>query len=271
MLNEMINEIVSWDYLNILIIIGFFLLLIGAVLRVAGGFVPVKFLSDSVLSCFGILFIYVLAIVVLGIGETYDNLFFGGVPFFNELSDFSSLFTVYKTNPDYFFKEIIKVFTLSFTYSFFNRLTKSKNFVVWYFLQCLFVCLSMFINSLIGILLDKYLPKIAVEWIPIIIFALLSIVLLLLIARLIFKTLAFFTNPVVGAFLSFFTDNFIGKNLISAFGVTVFFALLALIFKNAVGVTSLVAGLNSSFAFVPTVLLLIALWYICWVLLKKKV
>ena len=262
-----IDKIFQSPLIPVLLCLSLGAILLGVILRFACR--ALTDLPKSAAACFAILFIYVVAICSFGY-EAHGNVMLNALPFIGDLSDYNGIYQMLKTDFSAFFLEVVKLFLLAFTVNVLQdliRFRKTKNVILWYFCQCIVVVAALFINFCVDWLMRRYLPQGFADWLPAVLFALIGIILLLTLLKAIFKAAAFFANPVLGTILSFFSKNWLGRNLTKSFLTTGVLALLVIL-TDRLGWGFQIA--NASIAvetFAPVIILLLVIWYLVYLIL----
>lgn len=192
---------------------------LGAILRFACG--AVKSIPRSAAACFAILFIYVISICAMG-AEGPSKVLLSCLPFLGEVSDATSIFVMMRTSFSAFLLEAAQMFLLAFIINMlqdlFNRFLKSgggswfAHFFIWYFWQCVIVAVGLAANYGVDYLMRRYLSHSFAKWAPVVLLILLATVMVFMALKIIFKTVAFFTNPVFTCLWDFLFHNTVGRN-----------------------------------------------------------
>lgn len=247
---------------------------LGAILRFACG--AVKSIPRSAAACFAILFIYVISICAMG-AEGPSKVLLSCLPFLGEVSDATSIFVMMRTSFSAFLLEAAQMFLLAFIINIlqdlFNRFLKSgggswfAHFFIWYFWQCVIVAVGLAANYGVDYLMRRYLSHSFAKWAPVVLLILLATVMVFMALKIIFKTVAFFTNPVFTCLWDFLFHNTVGRNITNAFLTTAALSLMVIVADRAGWLLPLASGGIILTSFAPVILLLLIIWYLVWVLL----
>lgn len=247
---------------------------LGAVLRFACG--AVKSLPRAAAACFAILFIYVISICAMG-SDGPTNVLINALPFLSEVSDATSIFVMIKTSFSSFLLEAAQLLVLAFVINLLQDLLKKLirpesgfgliRFFVWYFWQCVIVCIGLAVNYCVYLFLRRYLSEKTVQWILIGFLLLLTLVMVCMALRAVLHTVAFFANPFFTMLSDFLFTNVIGRNLTGAFLTTAALTLIVVIADRAGVLMFLASGGILLTSFAPVIILWLVIWYLVWVLL----
>jgi len=129
------------------------------------------------------------------------------------------------------------------------------------FFRVLSVALGMVAFSVANYLLTMFLPQGLLTWAPVILLGLLVVMLLVGALKGLMGAVLASVNPLIGFLYTFFFANVVGKMLTRAMLTTLL--LGALVYGlNYLGVTGLAIGTAVLVAYIPMLLLLLALWFI---------
>lgn len=246
---------------NILTAAGVFLL--GTLLlAMVGRFIFGKknLLGQAVSSAIGVLFIYIVTVVLNSAGVRYEKLI-APLPFVTitpEVMFISSFVGGYEV----VCAELLSMVILAFLMNLADRwLPRGKNIFSWTFFRVLTVAIGYGMHLIVVYLFRTYLPQGFVTYAPAIMLALLLIFLLTGITKILIGAILSATvNPFVGAMYTFFFANVIGKLVTRAVLTTAILAGLVYLL-NHMGVIAIAIGQAALSAYIPFLLVLIGLWY----------
>ncbi len=295
---DFFNSLMSNGWLvAILMLVGLVLLVIAA-RKICGAFSTIP---RSVCVCFSIIFIYVVCIALTNDSSSGYTMLITAMPFGESITagdvvDFTTLYQSAQSSLKVFFEQLVQIFYLAvivnFIQSFFHRFDGKKagvkiffmiDFWIWYVKECVIVFAALIINMLINMGLSALAERVGwagpiVESAPMVIFIVMAILLVVISVMKVFKAAVFATIPVLGVFLTFFSENRLGKSIISAFMATgIMVCLISILGEldiNLAGkVSEVIQTSNGIMIFVFTLLVLLFVWFIVyrlWKLLDKK-
>ena len=249
------------DFYDLLITCG--ILILGMLLAgTLGRFVFGKrsILSCAVSSAIGILFIYVLTVVLKCAGAQFESLI-APLPFISiqgttmHLCAFQGDYTVICS-------ELLSMVILSFLVNLADGwLPRGKNLFSWIFFRGLTVIIGYMMHLLVLFLFTRYLPQGLVTYAPTILLALLILLILTGSLKLLVGVILSSVNPFIAGMYTFFFANIIGKQITKAVLTT---ALLAgsIALLNYLGIFSVCIAVSALTAYIPFLLILIGLWFL---------
>ena len=218
-------------------------------------------LSNAVSSAIGILFIYIVTVLLNSAGVRYEKLI-APLPFVVIGKEYM---TVLALQGEYTFvcAELLSMVVLAFLANLADRwLPRGKNIFSWTFFRTLTVLIGYGMHLVVVFLFENYLPEGIVTYAPTILLGLLVILLLTGVLKLLIGAiLSVSVNPFIGAMYTFFFANMVGKLITRAMLTTAILAGLVYLLNN-MGVTMLAIGAAALSAYIPFLLLLIAIWYL---------
>ena len=218
-------------------------------------------LNQSVSSAIGILFIYAVTIVLYSQGIDL-KLLMSPLPFITLSGDYLHLYSFVSSDYVVACGQLLNMIVLSFLVNLVNSwLPKGKKLVPWLFFRCLSVVLAMLMHTLASILLNIFLPEGLLTWAPVVLLGLLVLMLATGALKFLVGAVIGSVNPIIGLLYTFFFSTVIGKQLSKAMLTTALvFGLIAGL--NYVGVTAIYIGASALIAYIPLLLVLLALWYV---------
>ena len=218
-------------------------------------------LNQSVSSAIGILFIYALTIVLYSNGIDL-KLLVSPLPFITLDGDHLYLYSFLSSDYVTASGQLLNMIVLSFLVNLVNSwLPNGKKLIPWLFFRCLSVIVAMLMHTLVSVLLNAVLPEGLLTWAPVILLGLLLLMLAVGALKYVIGALIGSVNPVIGLLYTFFFSTLIGKQLSKAMLTTgLIFALIAGL--NYIGVSAIYIGASALIAYIPLLLVLLALWYV---------
>lgn len=294
---EIVNSIMSNGWVvATLMFVGLVLLVIAAK-KICGAFSTIP---RSVCVCFSIIFIYIVCIALTNEVGAGFNMLVTAMPFGESIAagdvvDFTTLYQSSRSSLGGFFGQLVQIFYLAvivnFIQSFFHKFDSKKSgvkmffmadFWLWYFKECVIVFAAMLINLLINKGLSALAERMGwagtiLESAPMILFVVMAVLVVVVAVMKIFKAAVFATIPILGVFLTFFSENRLGKSIMSAFMATgIMVCLIGILGEldiNLAGkVSTTLQAANGVMIVAFTILVLFLVWFVAyrlWKLLDK--
>lgn len=235
------------------------ILLIGLIFRFIFGKKSV--LNCAVSAAIGILFIYMLSILLVSFGSAYAE-WIPPLPFVSFSGEQLVLFSFAGADYTVICSQLLSMILLSFLVNLVDGwLPKGKGIIGWIFFRVLTVLLASVLHLATTGLLNAYLPEGIVTYAPPILLGLLILMLLTGALKILVGALIATVNPLIAAFYTFFFANFVGKQVTKAVLTTATLSGL-LIFLHKIGLNVVSIAPAALGAYLPFVVLLIALWFI---------
>lgn len=240
------------------------ILLLGTfLLSVFGRFVFGKrsMLNISVSSAISILFIYAVTVVFSGLGAEFSS-FIAPLPFVSISGDTMTLFNFFDAHYTLICSEVLSMIILAFLVNLADSwIPQGKNLFGWVFFRCLTVVIGYLMHLVVVWLFSTYLPEGIVLYAPTILLVLLVILLLTGALKILVGALLTTVNPIIGGLYTFFFATVIGKQVTRAVFTTVILGGIVILLRYA-GITAISIAVATLPAYIPILLLLVALWYI---------
>ena len=219
-------------------------------------------LNMSLSSAVGLLFIYVLTVIVYTFKPWQLQSFLSPLPFVSFFKDYLIVFPITNMTLTPLCSEILSVIILAFLVNLTDTfLPRGNNPVTWYLMRFVSVSGSMALHYFVRKLLHLYLPQGLITYAPVIMLFLLAFMLLSGMINLVLGMVISVTNPFLGAMYTFFFSNIIGKQLSKAiFSSAILVAVFYLL--DSFGYTMICITSGALLAYVPFVIILLILWYI---------
>ncbi len=219
-------------------------------------------LNHSLSSSIGILFIYILTIIVYTFKpwELYGLL--SPLPFVTFSGEYLIIFPIHDARLPALCSEILSLVILAFLVNLLDSmLPRGKHFITWYLLRFFTVVLSMLLHFLVRQALHTFLPNVLVAYAPTILLVILAFLLLSGVLSLILGLVISVANPFLGAMYTFFFSTVIGKQLSKAVFSSLILCVLFYLL-DFFGYTVLCITASALLAYIPLVIVLLALWYL---------
>lgn len=248
--------------INQLLIIGG-VLLVGTILLGAFGrfiFGKKSDLGIAVSSTFGILFIYLISVLLSMAGPEVAGIV-TPLPFVS-ISGETMHFQVFQGHYSFICSELLSMIILSFLVNLADRwLPRGKNIFTWIFFRFLTVVLGYVMHLIVVYLFSTLLPQGIVTYAPTVLLAILILLLLTGALKLIVGALLSVSmGPVIGALYTFFFANIVGKQITRAVLTTAILTGLVYLL-NHLGIYAISIASAALIAYIPFLLLLVVVWY----------
>ena len=239
-------------------------LLIGIILALAlvGRFV---FGKQSTLNCaissgIGIIFIYVLTVVLVSTGSLLQQ-FLSPLPYVNIQADTMHLFS-FQTDYTLICSQVLSMIILAALMNLVDALLpKGKKVIGWFFFRILSIALAMILHLVVIGLFRTYLPEGLVTYAPVILLAILVLMLLTGALKFLVGIILTSVNPLIAALYTFFFANIVGKQISKAILTTGLLTVLILALQK-IGIVAVAISSAALVAFIPFLILLAVLWYL---------
>lgn len=218
-------------------------------------------LCSAISSAIGIIFIYVLTVILEGIGLHLDD-FLAPLPFVTIGNNILTLFSFTSAHYTTICSEILSMVILAFLMNLVDRwLPCGKKILDWLLWRCLTVLLAFSLHLLVVWLFRVLLPQDLATYAPTVLLGLLIIMLLTGCLKPVVGALLTTVDPIIGGLYTFFFATFIGKQVSKALLTTLLLAGLVLLLRY-LGVVIISISLIALYAYVPFLLILLVIWYV---------
>lgn len=262
-------ESLNLDFDNLLKIAG--VLLVGSVLlSLFGRFVFGKrsVFHCSVSSAIAILFVYAVTVVIKSLGAPLEA-FLSPLPFVDFNGDALYFFVFQNAHYTAICSQLLSMVILAFLTNLADGwLPAGKKFFSWLFFRCLTVILSLLMHFIVTYLFTTYLPEGLVTYAPTVLLGVLVLMLLTGALKIVVGVALSTVNPIIGGLYTFFFATVIGKQVTKAVLTTAIISLLVLLL-NYFNCAVISIAASALIAYIPFVLILIALWYVVSHVLSK--
>ena len=218
-------------------------------------------INSAVSSTIGILFIYAVTVVCSSMGGELSR-FVTPLPFAAISGDQLQLFSFRNNEYTAICAQLVSMILLAFAVNLADGwIPKGKGLFSWLFFRCLTVAIGLLLHMVIVWVFTRYLPDGIVMYAPAILLGLLVIMMLTGALKLLVGLVLTTVNPLIAALYTFFFANIVGKQISKAVLTTAMLAGLVILLEQ-LGYTSFGIASAALIAYVPFVLLLVALWYL---------
>lgn len=224
--------------------------------------------TRAVSSTIGILFIYGVTIVLSHTGKDFHH-FLAPLPFVNIENDYMILYS-FQAHYTEVCTQVLSMTILSFLMNLAEScLPTGKNFFVWVLLRCFAVVGGMILHLAAISLLATYVPEGLMTYAPMVLLAVLVLLLLTGSLKVVVGLFLLPVNPVIAALYTFFFANIIGRQITKAVLTAGILTGITLGLQR-MGIHRLYIAPAAWEAYIPLLLLLVALWYVVGRLLSSK-
>lgn len=240
------------------------ILLVGTLaLSLMGRFVFGKksMLNHAVSSAIAILFIYAITVVIRCLGASWDR-FVAPLPFIRIYGPNLFLLDLTALHYTVLCTEVLSMIILAFLVNLAEGwLSKGKSFFGWLFFRVLTVLLGLAMHLVVTGLFNRFLPEGLVTYAPTVLLGLLVLLMATGALKILVGALISTVNPIIGGLYTFFFASIIGKKITRAvFTAAILAALVIFLKKVGIGMITVAAGALT--AYIPLLIILVALWYL---------
>lgn len=218
-------------------------------------------LNHSVCSVIGILFIYIITIVVYSTGVKLE-LPIPSLPFVTMSGDYLHIFNLLEEDFSQICEQLLSTVILAFLVNLAESwLPTGKKLLSWYMYRCLTVIIGIVFHVIANALINAFLPADILSFAPMILLGILVLSMLVGGLKFIVGAAIATVNPIIAFLYTFFFASVVGKHLSKAVLTTVLISLLVLAL-NYFGVFSVYIAAAALTAYIPLLILLLLAWYI---------
>ncbi len=219
-------------------------------------------LNRSLSCAIGILFIYVLTVIVYTFKPWNLEDLLSPLPFVRFSGDYLFIMPITGTRFPVLCSEVLSLIILAFLVNILDTiLPNGENFLSWYLMRFLTVVFSMVLHFFVRRALYTYLPDVLVTYAPTALLVILAFLLLSGVVSLVLGLVISVANPFLGAMYTFFFSTVVGKQLSKAVFSSMILCAIAYLLEFF-GYTVLCITAQALIAFIPLVIVLLILWYL---------
>lgn len=217
-------------------------------------------LCRAISSAIGILFIYAITVVLADAGEQFQR-FLAPLPFVTFSGDSMILFS-FQADYTVICSQILSMIILAFLMNLADSwLPVGKKLFGWILFRCLSLIIALVLHLIVTGLLTTLLPEGLITYAPVILLGILVLMLLTGCLKFLVGLVLTTVNPLVAALYTFFFASLVGKQITKAVLTTAIMAGLILLLQE-LGVAAISIASAALVAYIPLLILLLALWYI---------
>ena len=219
-------------------------------------------LNHAISSAMGILFVYVVTIVVYTFNPSGLSRFLSPLPFVQFSENNLHILPFLESGIPAICENALSLVILAFLVNLLSSIIpRGKSVTGWYLLRFLSVILAIGLHYCVNWASHTFLPGVLVAYAPIILLGILIIMLVLGALNILLGLVLTAVNPIFGCLYAFFFSNLLGKQLsksvlTSALICGVFF------FLERFGYTVICISASALLSYLPLLIVLLALWYL---------
>lgn len=236
-------------------------ILLGAIGRFVFG--RRSILVEAVSSAIGILFVYVLNIILRSASADLQQ-FIAPLPFIQVSGDQLQLFSFSGIDYTLICSELVSMVILAFLMNLIDRIMPNgENIFTWIIFRVLTILLAQVAHLFITWLFTTYLPEGILTYAPSILLGLLIVMLLTGALKLLVGLMISTVNPLIAALYTFFFASIVGRQVTKAVFTTAILAGIVLALEK-IGIATICIALGALAAYIPLVVVLVILWYVVY-------
>lgn len=218
-------------------------------------------INHSVCSVIGILFIYIITVVLYSTGVKLE-LPMPSLPLVSLSGDYLYIFNFLEADFPQICEQLLSTVILAFLVNLAESwLPTGKKLLSWYLYRCLTVIIAIVFHMIANALINAFLPADFLSFAPMILLGILVLTMLVGGLKFLVGAALATVNPIVGFLYTFFFASVIGKHLSKAVLTTVLISLIVLA-MNYFGVFSVYIAAAALTAYIPLLIVLILAWYV---------
>lgn len=224
-------------------------------------------LNHSLSSVMGILFVYIITIVIYTFKPWNLDILLSPLPF----ATFSDHYLIIHPITDLQFaalcEDLLSLIILAFLINLIDTfMPQGENVVSWFLLRLITVLVCFAIHILVSWASHTYIPGVLVDYAPMILLIILVFMLLSGVLTLILGLIISISNPFLGAMYSFFFSNVVGKQISKAIFTTGVLCVI-LYLMDYFGLIVIIISPAALLTYIPLALVMVVLWYLTGYLL----
>ena len=218
-------------------------------------------LAGAASSAIGILFIYAVTVVLESTGVQLQMLI-APLPLVSLTGDSLVLFSFQGADYTVICTQLLSLVVLSFLVNLADSwMSKGERLLGWIFFRCLTIIIGFAFHLAVVWLFDRFVPQELAVYAPAVLLGLLILMLLTGALKLIVGAVLTTVNPLIAAFYTFFFANIVGKQITKAVLTTALLSGLVILL-NYLGYGVICIAPAALIAYIPFMILLIAVWYV---------
>lgn len=219
-------------------------------------------LNHSLSSVIGILLIYAVTVSIYTFRPGNLEFLLSPLPFVAFSGDYLIVYPLGDLDFLPLCGELLSLIILAFLVNLLDSfIPKGNTPVGWYLYRVISVAASMLLHLVVRYLFRTYLPDLLVSYAPTVLLIVLVVTLLSGIISLVLGFVIAIANPFLGAMYSFFFSNFVGKQLSKAVFTSAILCCIVYLL-GYFGYTVICISAAALTAYIPTIIVLLLLWYL---------
>ncbi len=240
-------------------------LILGIISRVVLG--KRSSLSHSLSSVMGILYVYITTITLYIFKPWNLDILLSPLPFATFSDHYLILLPLTDLQLPTLCEELLSLIILAFLVNLIDTfMPLGENIFSWFLLRLITVLLCFALHLAASWAFHTYLPHNLLDYAPMILLALLTVMILSGVVTLILGLVISVSNPFLGAMYSFFFSNVIGKQLSKAFFTTAILCAI-LYLMGTLGLVVIIISPTALLTYIPLAIAMLVLWYLIGYLL----
>lgn len=247
------------QYAKFLGILIFGILLISSLFRFLFG--KKNQINMAMTSSMEILCVYVINVVIYALGLHLKE-FITPLPFVTMVEDYLILYPILQADFVDICHHVLKLLIIAFLVNLINEfIPEGKHLITWFLLRIITVVLAVAAIYFAELGLNTFLPQGLYDIAPTVLLCCLVALVLLGSLKLLVGAVMAFLDPIVAALYTFFFSTFIGRSLAKAMVSTALLTGLVAAL-NALNISVVLIAASALTAYLPLLLIVLALWYI---------
>jgi hypothetical protein len=224
-------------------------------------------LNHSLSSVMGILFVYVVTVILYTFKPWNMDLMLSPLPFATFSDHYLIIHPITNLQFSALCSDILSLIILAFLINLVDTfMPQGQNLVSWFLLRLITVLLCFGLHLLVSWAFRTYLPGVLVDYAPMILLVLLAVLVLSGAVTLILGLVISITNPFLGAMYSFFFSNVVGKQLSKALFTSAILCVI-LYLMDVFGFVVIIISPAALLTYIPLAVAMVVLWYLIGYLL----
>lgn len=222
-------------------------------------------LNRSICAAIGILFIYAVTIVVYTFDPGNLARFLSPLPYVIFSNSKLYLFVFEGTKFSVICSQALSMTILAFLYHILDDFMPRGKKLHWLLYRLLTIVMAMALHYVVTWAINRFLPAPLVSYAPTTVLVILISLLLLGFLKVLLGLVLTVVNPIIGGLYAFFFSSKLGKQLTRSVLTTLLLSLLVMVL-HSIGYSVISVAVSSLTAYIPLILIFLALWYILGVL-----
>ena len=223
-------------------------------------------LNRAICGSIGILFIYAITIVIYTFDPGNLARFLSPLPYVIFSNNKIYLFVFEGTKLPVICSQALSMTILALLYHVLDDFMPRGKKLHWLLYRLLTIMMAMTLHYVTTWVMNSFLPSALVFYAPTAILVILIMLFLMGFLKVILGLVLTVMNPIIGALYAFFFSSKLGKQLTRSILTTLLLSILVMILHR-LGYSVISVAVSSLSAYIPFVLILLALWYLLGVMI----